>query len=94
MKIADLGLSVFIPSNPDFKLKEVCGSPTYVAPEILKKEGYRETADIFSVGSLLFNLITGRYLFSGEGEDELLKQNLKCDLSRIDKYLLKMSPVG
>jgi serine/threonine protein kinase len=30
------------------------------------EEGYTYKADIFSLGALFFNLLTGRYLFSGE----------------------------
>ena len=41
-----------------------------MAPEILVSEGpgYREKADIFSAGSILFNLLTKHYLFDGKGE--------------------------
>jgi serine/threonine protein kinase len=46
-------------------LFDKCGTPCYVAPEILRGEGYRERADIFSAGSVFFNLLTGRYLFKG-----------------------------
>jgi serine/threonine protein kinase len=43
-----------------------CGTPGYVAPEILKNEGYTSKCDIFSLGSLMFNLLTGFFLFSGD----------------------------
>jgi serine/threonine protein kinase len=38
-----------------------------MAPEILRQEGYSSKCDLFSLGSLLYNLITGDYLFHGEG---------------------------
>lgn len=47
------------------KLYEKCGTPCYVAPEILRGEGYTTKCDMFSMGSLMFGLITGRYLFKG-----------------------------
>ncbi|TNV86617.1 hypothetical protein FGO68_gene10345 [Halteria grandinella] len=89
--IGDLGLIGRVPSDPTDSLYEICGSPTYVAPEILSKAGYREKVDVFSLGSLLFNLLSGRYLFSGADETTLLKQNIKCDLSNIKRYLDKVS---
>jgi serine/threonine protein kinase len=49
-----------------------------VAPEIFKKYGYSYKADIFSLGSVLFNLLTGRYLFSAENQQDLLIKNIKC----------------
>ena len=54
------------------KLFERCGTPCYVAPEILRGEGYNSKCDIFSLGSLLFNLITGRFLFRGANKIEIL----------------------
>ena len=57
------------------KLYERCGSPCYVAPEILRDQGYNTNADIFSLGSLMFNLLTGRFLFSGKDKYEILNKN-------------------
>jgi serine/threonine protein kinase len=64
VRLADFGLSRFMPEDEKL-LFDKCGTPCYVAPEILRGEGYRERADIFSAGSVFFNLLTGRYLFNG-----------------------------
>ena len=40
VKIADFGLAIFIPIDKREKLYEKCGTPCYVAPEILRDEGY------------------------------------------------------
>ena len=40
-----------------------CGTPSYIAPEILRGTGYSFKADIFSIGSIMYNLVTGKYLF-------------------------------
>lgn len=61
LRVADFGLSVVV--TPGSELREVCGTPTYIAPEILSDEAYTTKADIFSLGSVMFNLISGRYLF-------------------------------
>ena len=66
MRIADFGLAVF--TETDEKIFEKCGTPSYVAPEILKNIGYSYKSDIFSMGSLFFNLFTGRYLFNGKNK--------------------------
>jgi serine/threonine protein kinase len=65
VKIADFGLACFLPDDETIKLTEKCGTPCYVAPEILRGEGYSTKCDMFSMGSLMFGLITGRYLFKG-----------------------------
>ena len=43
----------------------MCGTPSYIAPEMLRGEPYDYRADIFSIGSIMFNLLTGKYLFPG-----------------------------
>ena len=65
VKIADFGLAIFLPEEHVELLFEKCGTPCYVAPEILRGDGYSTQCDIFSMGSLMFGLITGRYLFKG-----------------------------
>jgi serine/threonine protein kinase len=69
VKIADFGLSTYGPPNPKDKLFEKCGTPCYAAPEILRGEGYTSKCDIFSIGSIFFNLVSGRYLFPGANKE-------------------------
>jgi serine/threonine protein kinase len=59
---------------------------------MLRKEGYREKCDIFSLGSILFNLLAGRYLFNGANNEETLEKNRECEYSRAVHYLTKHSP--
>lgn len=61
VKIADFGLAINILEQPS-KL-ERCGSPGYVAPEILKNGTAFPQSDIFSFGCLMFNALTGVQLF-------------------------------
>jgi serine/threonine protein kinase len=77
VKVADFGLATVLPGDGSF-IYDVCGTPTYIAPEILKKEGYREKCDIFSLGSIMFNLLSGRYLFNGANSEDILNQNMAC----------------
>lgn len=92
VKIADFGLATFMPENPRQLLYEKCGTPCYVAPEILRGEGYSTLCDIFSMGSLMFGLVTGRYLFKGADKQELLNNNKLCNLQKIDRFLEGVSP--
>ena len=61
VRIADFGLAVLTPH--DEAIHHKCGSPGYVAPEVFSGRGYSYKADMFSLGAVLFNLLTGRYLF-------------------------------
>jgi serine/threonine protein kinase len=51
LKIADFGLAT--ETDPKFAEKLRCGSPGYVAPEVLNNLGYGTKADIFSAGIIL-----------------------------------------
>ncbi len=54
VKIADFGLSTTM--NPSVPERQKCGSPGYVAPEVLNDWGYNTKADIFSAGVILYTL--------------------------------------
>ena len=61
-KLADFGLAAkFTGENLTLK----CGSPGYVAPEILRNQKYGQKADVFSAGILAYILMSGRSPFSG-----------------------------
>lgn len=60
-KIADFGLAVLTEfSEVDSRERTICGTPNYLAPEILNKKNYGRGADIWSLGCLLFSFLTGR----------------------------------
>ena len=67
IKLIDFG------SAQELKMKEKMrgkiGTTIYMAPEILKKLRYNEKVDMWSVGVLLFNMITGCQPFSSDGEE-------------------------
>ena len=77
VKLADFGLSAITHNNQ--LLLDICGTPGYIAPEILKKKGYSYKSDIFSLGSVFFNLLSGRYVFGGINSQEVLQKNYQCD---------------
>nr|GMD40005.1 CBL-interacting serine/threonine-protein kinase 14-like [Ipomoea batatas] len=66
LKITDFGLSaVTDPARPDGRLHTLCGTPAYVAPEILAKKGYYGAkVDIWSCGIILFVLNAGYLPFN------------------------------
>lgn len=67
IRIADFGLALTETEyeDPDQREKKklVFGTPGYLAPESLIGKGYSPKTDIFSLGSLLFSIITGKNLF-------------------------------
>jgi serine/threonine protein kinase len=97
IKVADLGLAISTPNDHLLYLK--CGTPGYIAPEIftssknMSNSGYSYKADIFSAGSLFFNLLTGCYVFSGDGNEGLIFNNMKCGISHIVPHIQRFTPL-
>ncbi|PPQ86144.1 hypothetical protein CVT25_003094 [Psilocybe cyanescens] len=52
----------------------LCGSPLYMAPEILRYEKYDARADLWSVGAVLYEMAVGRAPFRAQNHIELLKR--------------------
>ena len=102
LKIGDFGLA----KENTFNLKNTyCGSPMYMAPEILFYKQYSNKSDLWSIGVILFEMITGKPPYYVKNFYELtkkIKENIslplkfKCNISNeiielLDK-LLKQKP--
>ena len=51
----------------------MCGSPLYMAPEILQSRRYNAKADLWSVGTILYEMLCGRPPFNGTSQMDLLR---------------------
>ena len=75
-KICDFGVSREL--SPEEIINEQCGTPAYLAPEIVNDKGYSGyKADVWSMGVLLFVLVTGIMPFKACTVEELNKAILK-----------------
>ncbi|KAK5097497.1 Serine/threonine-protein kinase [Lithohypha guttulata] len=72
LKIADFGFARSLPSTS--LAETLCGSPLYMAPEILRYEKYDAKADLWSVGTVLYEMVTARPPFRAANHVELLRK--------------------
>jgi hypothetical protein len=82
IKIIDFGVATKL--GPDGKAYYAIGTPYNMSPLILKKYanaggaeklmGYDDKADIWSLGTIFYQLLTGNYLFTGKDLEELVKK--------------------
>ncbi|MCQ2817389.1 MAG: protein kinase [archaeon] len=78
IKVIDFGLSEYKPIKGDINtyLTDFVGTPAYAAPELANRYPYDEMVDMWAIGVLLFNMMTGYEPFSSNCEDTLKEQIL------------------
>ncbi|XP_027330175.1 serine/threonine-protein kinase ATG1t isoform X1 [Abrus precatorius] len=86
LKIADFGLSRIV--RPGEYAETVCGSPLYMAPEVLQFQRYDDKADMWSVGAILFELLNGYPPFNGRNNVQLLKNIRSCTCLPFSQWIL------
>ncbi|ROW17583.1 hypothetical protein VPNG_00750 [Cytospora leucostoma] len=105
LKLADFGFARVLPSTS--LAETLCGSPLYMAPEILRYERYDAKADLWSVGTVLYEMAAGRPPFRASNHVELLRKieasndaikfpresNISPEMKSLIRALLKRNPV-
>jgi len=72
--ISDLGLSG--PANKTLRDGKIYGVLSYIAPEVLRGNAYTDKADIYSLGMLTWEILTGQQPFSQYAHDKYLAQRI------------------
>jgi len=72
VKIIDFGFAVAIPVGQ--KLKVFCGTPSYIAPEIISGQPYGFPGDVWALGILLYVLLAGRFPYKAATQRELYRR--------------------
>lgn len=71
IKLADFGWSVHDPNN---RRKTSCGTPEYFPPEIVSRQPYDTTADLWCLGIFCFELLVGHTPFVSKENDQIYKK--------------------
>ncbi|NXU07774.1 PLK3 kinase, partial [Buphagus erythrorhynchus] len=73
LKVGDFGLAA-CQDVSDQKKKTICGTPNYLAPEVLLRQGHGPESDIWSLGCVMYTLLCGNPPF----ETSDLKETYRC----------------
>lgn len=79
LKLIDFGLSAQCTSD-ESSFKTIVGSPLYIAPEILAKKSYDYSCDLWSLGVILYILLSGQPPFKGSTNHEVFLNISNCNL--------------
>lgn len=91
LKIGDFGFARSL--TPQGLADTLCGSPLYMAPEIIQNKKYDAKADLWSVGTILYQLVTGRPPFNGNTQFQLFRNILtSTELQFPDGALEELNP--
>lgn len=92
LKLADFGFARFLSFNS--MAATLCGSPMYMAPEVITSQKYKENADLWSIGVIIFQALTTRAPFPASNPQQLRNfylnnHHIKADLPRNISQSLK-----
>ncbi|XP_042366512.1 serine/threonine-protein kinase 17A [Plectropomus leopardus] len=88
IKIVDFGLSRMVSSQQE--IREIMGTPEYVAPEILNYEPISTATDMWSTGVLAYVMLTGISPFLGENKQETFLNISQLNVSYTEEELQQL----
>ncbi|XP_010891567.1 serine/threonine-protein kinase ULK2 isoform X2 [Esox lucius] len=69
VKIADFGFARYLQSN--MMAATLCGSPMYMAPEVIMSQNYDAKADLWSIGTVIYQCLVGKPPFQANSPQDL-----------------------
>lgn len=86
VKLVDFGMAKFIVESEDLKLSktgDLCGTPLYMSPEHFKGTNLDARSDIYSLGCVMYEALTGNPPFSGISVYEMMNAHINEEPSRL-----------
>ena len=90
VKLTDFGFATFF--DPKLKMHLSLGSPLYMAPELVMESDYDQRVDVWSLGCLLYILLSGSPPFSGKTKEEISHSIMNRDPAFNGPEWKKISP--
>lgn len=95
MAIADFGIAKKLDAAAAGQTRhgELIGTPYYIAPELVENKPASERSDIYSLGIIYYEMLTGQKPFDSTGIAELIGQHLKAPIPRLPDKLAEYQPL-
>ena len=88
VRLTDLGLSKEGVHEVDSGAHSFCGTPEYLAPEVLNRTGHGRAVDWWSLGALLYEMLTGLPPFYCRDRNQLFEKIMALDID--ERHLLRL----
>uniref|UniRef100_A0A8B9Z149 non-specific serine/threonine protein kinase n=1 Tax=Buteo japonicus TaxID=224669 RepID=A0A8B9Z149_9AVES len=90
IKIADFGFARYLHSN--MMAATLCGSPMYMAPEVIMSQHYDAKADLWSIGTVIYQCLVGKPPFQANSPQDL-RMFYEKNRNLIPRYVTMAFPV-
>jgi len=91
--ISDFGLAKALDSPQLTKTRMVLGSATFISPEQITGKKQTTKSDVYSLGALLFKLITGENIYQGSNPIEVMTQHIKKKVPDLPTSHKRLQPL-
>jgi serine/threonine protein kinase len=81
VRLTDFGLSKEGVTDHSTGANSFCGTPEYIAPEVLLRQGHGRAVDWWSLGALLYEMITGLPPFYSRNRETMFEKIMKAELT-------------
>ena len=85
VKIGDLGIAKILENTSSYAHTFI-GTPYYLSPELCKDLPYNDKSDVWSLGCVLYEMVTLRHPFEGKTKVEIYEKIINSNYEGIDKY--------
>ena len=94
MAIADFGIAKKLAAGAEHtRHGELFGTPYYLPPELIEGQPASERSDLYSLGVIFYELLTGSKPFDAEAISELVSQHLRAPVPRLPQNLADFQPL-
>ena len=87
VKVMDFGIAHVLGSTRQTRDKSIVGTLEYIPPEQIGGKEIGAWSDIYSLGIMLFEVVSGRLPFTAEGEFEMLRHHLETPAPKLSQYV-------
>ncbi|XP_045553110.1 serine/threonine-protein kinase H1 homolog isoform X2 [Salmo salar] len=91
--ITDFGLASTRKKGDECLMKTTCGTPEYIAPEILVRKPYTNAVDMWALGVISYILLSGTMPFEDDNRMRLYRQILKGKYSFSGEFIFEINQI-